>query len=98
MYAGKYLEELTPGLRIQHVLTRTVTEADNVLFTCLTLNPAPIHLDHELSKNTEFGIMIRISIYFNTSLSQEIISGAYLVQHIMRFINDNDHNKLINQI
>jgi citrate lyase subunit beta/citryl-CoA lyase len=47
---GKYFEELEPGLRIRHFLTRTVTESDNVFFTCLTMNPAPIHLDHELSK------------------------------------------------
>ena len=47
---GKYFEELEPGLTIRHFLTRTVTESDNVFFTCLTMNPAPIHLDHELSK------------------------------------------------
>ena len=47
---GKFFEELEPGMRIRHFLTRTVTESDNVFFTCLTLNPAPIHLDHELSK------------------------------------------------
>ena len=51
VYLGKYFEELTPGLKIRHFLTRTVTETDNVFFTCLTLNPAPIHLDHELSKS-----------------------------------------------
>ena len=50
VHLGKYLEDLTPGLKIRHFLTRTVTEADNVFFTCLTLNPAPIHLDHELSR------------------------------------------------
>jgi len=49
-YLGKYFEELEPGLKIRHFLTRTVTESDNVFFTCLTLNPAPIHLDHELAK------------------------------------------------
>jgi citrate lyase beta subunit/acyl dehydratase len=47
---GKHFEDLLPGMTIRHFLTRTVTEADNVFFTCLTLNPAPIHLDHELSK------------------------------------------------
>lgn len=47
---GKFFEDLVPGLKLRHFLTRTVTEADNVFFTCLTLNPAPIHLDHELSK------------------------------------------------
>lgn len=51
VYMGKYFEDLTPGLKIRHYLTRTVTESDNVFFTCLTLNPAPIHLDHELSKH-----------------------------------------------
>jgi len=50
VYLGKFFEDLHPGLKIRHFLTRTVTEADNVFFTCLTLNPAPIHLDHELSK------------------------------------------------
>ena len=50
VYMGKYFEDLEPGLKIRHFLTRTVTESDNVFFTCLTLNPAPIHLDHELSK------------------------------------------------
>eukprot|EP00581_Thalassiosira_minuscula_P009399 CAMPEP_0183706394 /NCGR_PEP_ID=MMETSP0737-20130205/3245_1 /TAXON_ID=385413 /ORGANISM="Thalassiosira miniscula, Strain CCMP1093" /LENGTH=567 /DNA_ID=CAMNT_0025933807 /DNA_START=37 /DNA_END=1740 /DNA_ORIENTATION=- len=50
VYLGKYFEDLHPGLTIRHFLTRTVTESDNVFFTCLTLNPAPIHLDHELSK------------------------------------------------
>ena len=47
---GKHFEDLEPGLKIRHFLTRTVTESDNVFFTCLTMNPAPIHLDHELSK------------------------------------------------
>ena len=53
---GKYLEDLKPGLRIPHFLTRTVTESDNVFFTCLTLNPAPIHLDHELSKENSVAL------------------------------------------
>ena len=50
VYMGKFFEDLVPGLKLRHFLTRTVTEADNVFFTCLTLNPAPIHLDHELTK------------------------------------------------
>jgi acyl dehydratase len=41
---------------IQHALTRTVTETDNVLMTTLTLNPARLHLDHEYAVDaTEFG-------------------------------------------
>ncbi len=52
---GLYFEELTPGLEISHPWGRTVTEADNVLFSCLTLNPQPLHIDAEFAKNTEFG-------------------------------------------
>ena len=53
---GKWLEELTPGLVIQHALRRTVTEADNVLFTSITMNPAWLHLDFDYAENeTEFG-------------------------------------------
>eukprot|EP00985_Skeletonema_marinoi_P031601 scaffold37736_cov155-Skeletonema_marinoi.AAC.2 len=53
VFMGKYFEDLEIGLKLRHFLTRTVTEADNVFFTCLTLNPAPIHLDHEMSKGND---------------------------------------------
>ena len=53
--SGKWFEELTPGLVVQHAITRTVTESDNVLFTCLTMNPQPLHLDHEFAAASEFG-------------------------------------------
>lgn len=52
---GRYLEELTPGTLIRHRVTRTVTEADNVFFTTMTMNPQPLHLDHEYAAGTEFG-------------------------------------------
>ena len=52
---GKWFEELTVGLVVQHALTRTVTETDNVLFTTMTLNPARVHLDAEYAAGTEFG-------------------------------------------
>ena len=53
--AGLYYEELTPGLRFEHALHRTVTETDNLLITTLTHNPAALHLDAEYMKTTEFG-------------------------------------------
>lgn len=52
---GKWFEELTPGLVIHHAIRRTVTEADNVAFTTMTMNPAPIHLDADYASGTEFG-------------------------------------------
>ena len=43
------------GLVVQHALTRTVTETDNVLFTTMTMNPARVHLDYDYAAGTEFG-------------------------------------------
>src|SRR6185503_11161376 len=52
---GLYYEEFSVGMRIEHVLRRTVTEADNLIFSALTHNPAALHLDEEYCKGTEFG-------------------------------------------
>lgn len=52
---GLYYEEFSVGQIFEHPLRRTITEADNVLFSALTHNPAPLHLDAEYMKNTEFG-------------------------------------------
>ena len=53
--AGLYFEQFHVGQRFVHDVRRTVTEADNVLFTTMTHNPAAIHLDAEYAKTTEFG-------------------------------------------
>ena len=61
--AGLWFEQLEPGLRVRHAITRTVTEADNVLFTTMTMNPQPLHLDAEFAKTTEFGRPLVNSIF-----------------------------------
>ena len=53
--AGRYFDEWQMGDRIDHPITRTVTETDNVLISTLTHNPQPLHLDAEYAKGTEFG-------------------------------------------
>jgi acyl dehydratase len=53
--AGLYFEEFEVGQVFKHQPGRTVTEMDNVLFTCLTMNPQPLHLDEEFAKETQFG-------------------------------------------
>lgn len=53
--AGLYFEDLKEGLVIEHAIRRTVTETDNVLFSALTYNCAPLHIDAEYSKNTIYG-------------------------------------------
>src|SRR5438876_11798242 len=61
--AGLYFEEFTEGQVFEHAVTRTVTEMDNVLFTTLTMNPQPLHLDAEFAKTTEFGRPLVNSIF-----------------------------------
>ena len=52
---GLYFEEFSVGQKFQHTIRRTIIEADNVWFSALTHNPAPLHLDAEYMKGTEFG-------------------------------------------
>jgi acyl dehydratase len=75
---GLYFEEFEPGQVFEHALKRTVTEADNVLFSTMTMNPQPLHLDrHFCETETEWGqplvnslftlgLMIGISVHDTT--------------------------------
>ncbi|HLG66776.1 MAG TPA: MaoC family dehydratase [Acidimicrobiales bacterium] len=56
--SGRWFEELAPGLVIPHAITRTVTEADNTLFSVMTMNPQPLHLDESFAEGTPFGTRI----------------------------------------
>ncbi|HEU4616689.1 MAG TPA: MaoC family dehydratase [Gammaproteobacteria bacterium] len=54
--AGYYYEEFDVGQVFKHAIRRTVTESDNVLFSALTHNPAPLHIDREYMRTeSEFG-------------------------------------------
>jgi len=70
---GLYYEEFEVGHVFEHALRRTVTEMDNTLFSALTHNPQPLHIDHEFARSTEWkqplvnslftlGLMIGISV------------------------------------
>ena len=61
--AGKYFEELEIGSRFDHEPGRTVTETDNLLFTALTLNPQPLHLDAEFAGESIHGQILVNSIF-----------------------------------
>lgn len=52
---GLYFEEFVEGALYVHAPGRTVTEADNVLFTTLTMNTQSLHLDAAWAADTEFG-------------------------------------------
>jgi acyl dehydratase len=61
--AGLYFEQFEAGQRFEHLVRRTVTETDNLLFSALTMNPAAIHLDAEYCKGTPFGQRIVNSVF-----------------------------------
>jgi len=77
MAKGLYFEEFEVGHVFVHPITRTVTEADNVLFSTMTMNPAKLHIDFHSALGTEFGkplvnslftlgLMIGISVHDTT--------------------------------
>jgi acyl dehydratase len=61
--AGLFYEQFEVGQEFKHPLTRTVTEMDNTMFSLLTLNPQPLHIDAHFSAQTEFGQRIFNSLY-----------------------------------
>ncbi len=75
--AGLWLEQFSVGQVFNHPITRTITESDNVLFSVMTMNPQPLHIDFDFSSRTEFGkplvnslftlgLMIGISVHDTT--------------------------------
>lgn len=65
--AGKFFDQWTVGERIAHDIRRTVTETDNLLFSTMTHNPQPLHLDIEAAKESGFG-QILVNSTFTFSL------------------------------
>jgi acyl dehydratase len=61
--AGLYYEEFAVDQVFDHAWTRTVTEMDNVLYSSLTMNVQPLHLDEEFASRTEFGQRIVNSLF-----------------------------------
>jgi itaconyl-CoA hydratase len=61
--SGKYFEDLEVGKTFRHALGRTVTEMDNVLFSSLTMNTQPLHLNEDFAAGTEFGHRIVNGIF-----------------------------------
>lgn len=74
---GLWYEEFHVGQTFEHPITRSVTEADNMLFSNMTLNPQPLHIDANYAAGTEYGrplvnslftlgLMIGISVHDTT--------------------------------
>ncbi len=61
---GLYFEEFEVGRTFNHPLRRTVTEMDNMLFSNMTLNPQPLHIDrHFCETETEWGQPLMNSLF-----------------------------------
>jgi acyl dehydratase len=61
--SGMYFEEFEVGARYKHQPGRTVTETDNLLFTTMSMNPQPLHLDVEFAKESQFGQILVNSLF-----------------------------------
>ncbi|MEM9254693.1 MAG: MaoC family dehydratase [Pseudomonadota bacterium] len=69
--AGYWFEEFSEGQVFEHAVSRTITETDNVWFSCLTMNTQPLHIDfHKARTQTDFGQPI-----VNSMLTQAIMIG-----------------------
>ncbi len=61
--AGLFYEDFAVGQEFHHELSRTVTEADNISFSLMTLNPQPLHIDAHFAAQTEWGKPLFNSLY-----------------------------------
>ena len=67
---GLWFEELDTAVTYRHAPGRTLTEADNTLFSTLTMNPQALHLDAAYSAGTEFGERL-----VNSLLTMSVLVG-----------------------
>jgi len=61
--AGLYFDNFEVGQVFEHELRKTVTESDNMLFSTMTLNPQPLHIDRHFSQDTHWGQPLVNSIF-----------------------------------
>ncbi|GLK45833.1 MULTISPECIES: MaoC family dehydratase [Novosphingobium] len=67
---GRYLEDFTVGDIYEHRPGRTITDADNIQFSLMTMNYHPMHCDAHFAKQSEFGKLL-----VNSGLSLAIVLG-----------------------
>ncbi len=80
MGSGRFFEDFEVGAVYKHPLGRTIITADNIWFTLLTQNTAPVHFDHHYAEQTEFGRPL-----VNSALTLALVTGQSVVdisQHV----------------
>lgn len=60
---GLTLEQFEVGQTFDHPIRRTVTEMDNMLFSTMTHNPQPLHIDRHFCAETEWGQPLMNSLF-----------------------------------
>ena len=71
--AGRYFDEWQVGDKLTHQPGRTVTETDNLMFSAMTHNMQPLHLDAEYARATEFGqIVVNSTFTFSLAVGLSI--------------------------
>lgn len=100
---GKHFEDLEVGHVFHHALRRTVTEMDNTLFSCLTHNTQPLHIDHEFAARSEWGRPLVNSMFtlgLLIGVSVEDTTAGTLVANLgmtdVRFPNPLFHGDTVN--
>ena len=68
-WRGRFYEDLDAGDVFVSRFGRTVTETDNLLFTCLTMNTNPLHFDRYYAKTRSGGILV------NSTLTVALVTG-----------------------
>ena len=71
---GRFYNEWEVGTRLTHQPSRTVTETDNLLFSAMTHNTQPLHLDAETARASEFG-QILVNSTFTFALAVGLSVG-----------------------
>ena len=89
--AGLYYEQFSVGQVFEHSIRRTVTEMDNVFFSAITHNPAPLHIDEEYARKSVFSRRVAHGILtaaiISTVLGGEIPGlGTIFVELQIRFL------------
>jgi itaconyl-CoA hydratase len=69
-WRGRFFEDFEVGDVFEHPLGRTITTADNIWFTLLTQNTAPVHFDHHYAAQTDFGKPL-----VNSCLTLSLVTG-----------------------
>jgi acyl dehydratase len=69
-WRGRFFEDFAVGDVFRSRLGRTITDADNVWFTCLTMNTNQIHFNDEHAKRTQFGRPL-----VNSTLTLALVTG-----------------------